>query len=1191
MNSNRKSKAFALIAAWVLLILPLSAIPAMAQETTGRLRGVVADPNGGVIAGATVTAKNESTGTTSAPVTTSGEGTYEIAALQPGTYTVTVEASGFKRSVSTGVGVKLGIVNPYDVKLETGVVSETVTVTANTEEVVQRDQSQISTTVDTRRIAELPSNGAGGGLDTLALLAPGVVANRSGGTNTNGTGLSVNGNRGRSNNFQIDGADNNDLSVAGPAMFVDNQDQVQEYQIITNNFSAQYGRNQGAVVNIVTKGGSNQFHGSAFEFHQDNKNLNSLDNIEKRGGQKDPNPSLYNVFGGTVGGPLPLPHFGEGGRSWLSGKDRFFFFVTYQGVRNPATFTLRSSSLVIDPSEFARLLAAFPGNAAIQALTTVGGSAIPGAHPRTDVTNPFTTITLGGQTFQAFQPERQVSIPFTENDYSARFDLKVSQKDNVTFRYLNQSQNFVNNLAQSNGFSGDIPATSKNLGGIWSRQITNSMVSQFRATYQKIGVVFGGGCNATTPGCIPSSTEIGSAVTNIALPVVSGTRALLGIGPATNLPQGRVGKVYQLADDLSWTRGRHSFIFGAEFKHLNTVVPFLPNFNGAFAFNSVARLLANAPSGFSLTVGDPTLAFTENDQYYYIQDDFKVRPNLTLNLGVRYEYTGQPINILNQQSIVRENDPTRRFFDPTLPLSVRTTPAIPKDKNNFAPRLGFAYSPHFWKSFLGEDATVIRGGFSIAYDPAFYNILLNVQGSAPFSAAFALPSNILPATNSPVPIPGGSLTGDAIRAATIASGVLPLGRLNPLFLAQTVVAPDFHAPYSEQFSLGVQHQFGRNSVAEVRYVGTHGISLFQNRQGNPFVRNLVNGFSAGGFNFRNFANLIPSGITPLTCVNDPATFANEAVCDGRILRQSTITIRENSAQSIYHSMQSRFNSRLLNNSLTLGAAYTWSKTIDNSSEIFAFDIASSNTQNPFCITSCERSLSILDRPHAFSTNFIYDVPFFKEQRGVVGHLLGGWQLNGVYVLTSGTPYTPGQFLNGSVLGTANSYITAGDRPFIGNPNANPQLVGINQVDALFLFGVPVTNPAGFYSVNALNSTGDVVNVSPNDVRFIVNGPGAAQVFNTPFGNASRNSLRGPRLNQLNMGLFKNIKVFERLTLQLRGEAFNVLNHPNPGYGVNAAGYLPDFFVEDAGFAGSAFADNQDIELARRVVQVGLRIIF
>ncbi len=1214
MRSSPKAKALIMFTRTLALasVLALSAVAVMAQATTGTLRGTVTDSNGGVVSGATVTVKNQATGSV-VTSTTTADGTFDASALQPGDYTVTVEAPNFKRAVSTGVVVKLGIVNPLAIVLEAGNVTETVTVMANTEEVVQRDQSQISTTIDTRRIADLPSNGAGGGLDTLALLAPGVIANNSGGTNTNGTGLSVNGNRGRSNNFQIDGSDNNDLSVSGPAMFVDNQDQVQEFQIITNNFSAQYGRNQGAVVNIVTKGGTNEFHGSAFWFHQDNKNLNSLNNIEKRSGQEEPLPSLYNVFGGTVGGPLYLPRFGEGGRSIVNGKDRFFFFISYQGIRNPNSLTLRSGSLGILPSEFPRLLAAFPGNGAIRALTTQGIFAIrPDAHPRTDIANPFSTITLGGQTFLAAQPEFTEPIPFNETDYSTRFDFKVTQKDNVTVRYLKQSQNFLNNLVQTNGFSGDVIASSKNAGANWTHQFSNSIVSEARATYQKIGVVFGGGCGVSDPGCTPDVLEIGNAVTNIIFPVVTGSRALQTIGPATNLPQGRVGKVYQFADNINWVRGNHSLILGGEFKHLSTVTPFLPNFNGAYSFNSVARLLNNAPSGFALTVGDPTLTFTEDDQYYFIQDDFKIRPNLTLNLGVRYEYTGQPINVLNEQSIVRESDAAKRFYDPALPLSVRTTPAIPKDKNNFAPRVGFAWSPHFWKSFLGEDATVIRGGFSIAYDPAFYNILLNVQGSAPFSAAFALPSNLLPASNSPVPIPNGALTGDVIRSSSIASGVLPLGKLNPLFLAQTVVAPDFRAPYSEQWSLGVQHQFGRNSVAEVRYVGTHGVGLFQNRNGNPFVRTLVKGVPnqtictaapdengdcpTATVTYPSFANLIPAGITPLTCTNDPATFPNEALCDGRILRQSTITVRENSAQSIYHSMQSRFNGRFLSNSLSLGAAYTWSKTIDNSSEIFAFDIASSNAQNPFCITSCERALSILDRPHAFSANFIYDAPFFKEQRGVVGKLLGGWQLNGVYVLTSGVPFTPGQFFNGSVFGAAQSYITAGDRPFVGNPNADPRLIGISQLDAFRAGYIDhVTNVNGFLSLNELNRTGNPVGVTPSDVRFIFNGPGSAKIFNTPFGNAARNSLRGPRLNQLNMGLFKNIKVFERLTVQLRGEAFNVLNHPNPGYGVNGtnngAGYLPDFFIEDAAVEGSSFAEKDDITLARRIVQVGLRIIF
>jgi len=1242
MRSCEEAKALAMLTSRMFLltsILLLSAIAAMAQATTGNLKGVVTDTAGAVVAGASVNVKNDATGAVS-ETTSSSEGIYEVPNLRPSTYAVTVEAPNFKRSVSTGVVVRIGIVNPLDVKLEPGNVSETVTVTGGTEEVVQRDQSQISTTIETRKVQDLPSNGAGNGLDTLALLAPGIIANNSGGVNTNGTGFSVNGNRARSNNFQIDGSDNNDLSVSGPALFIDAQDAVGEVQIITNNFSAQYGRNQGAIVNYVTKSGTNQFHGSLFEFHRDAKNFNSLDNIEKRSGQTAPNQNIYNAFGGQIGGPLYLPRFGEGGKSIISGKDRYFFHFDYQGIRNPFSTTLRGNNLAILNSEFPRLLTTFPNNTLIQAYTRYSTFAIPGAQPRSDlgagasslvnptaptgcprviaagtappagcgsysgpflVGGPYDVANINGRLFQAAKAERIDPEPFTENYYDFRFDVKVTERNNVWVRYLNQKQVFAHSLTSSpRGFNGDIPATSKNFGGSWTRQFSNTVVNEFRANYNKIGVEFGGGCDLSTPGCIPGPLQIGSALANITFPAVGvGNRSLVldTIGPATNLPQGRVGKVYQLADNLTWTRGRHSLIFGAEFKHLTEVAPFLPNFNGAFGFNSTSRIANNAPSTVGITAGDPTLAFTENDQYYFVQDDFKIRPNLTLNIGMRYEYTGQPINILHDVTVKRESNASTAFYDPALPLSVRTVPFIPADKNNFAPRVGFAYTPHFWKKLLGEDATVIRGGFSIAYDPSFYNILLNVQNQAPFSAAFSLTGNaLLPnVPNSPFAIPANP-TGEVIRAQAVASGATPLGKLDPRFLAQVHVSPDFHSPYSEQFSLGVQHQFGRNQVAEVRYVGTHGVGLFQNVNDNFVVGPMYNGitnYAGTGIDTPAFRQFIPAGIVPQVCVNDPTTLTiNEAACNGRIKRQAAITTRSNSASSIYHSLQARYNGRLLNDALSVGGSYTFSKTIDNASEIFGFDIASANAQNPFCLGSCERSLSQIDRPHALSANFIYDVPYWKEQRGVVGHLLGGWQLNGVFVLTSGVPYTPGQFFNG-LLGLGNTYLTSGDRPFVGNPNANQQLVGISEIDAAIFYGTDINNQSGFLSLNALNTTGDVVSVTPNDVRFILNLPGAAKIFNTPFGTATRNSLRGPKLNQLNMGLFKNIKVRESLGVQIRAEAFNVLNHPQPGYGVNSNapngfGYLPDFFTEDA---GSTFANDQEIEFARRVIQFGVRITF
>jgi len=1259
MRNPEKAKALAVFSARTFAlasILVLSVVAAMAQATTGTLRGTVTDSNGAAIAGANVTVKNEATGTSST-YTTSSEGTFDAPALQPGNYSVTVEATGFKRSIATSVNVKIGIVNPLAVVLEAGNVAETVTVTAGTDEIIQRDQAQISTTIDSRRVVDLPSNGAGAGLDTLALLAPGVIPNRAGGTNTNGTGLSVNGNRGRSNNFQIDGADNNDLSVAGPALFVDFPDSIQEFQVITNNFSAQYGRNQGAILNLVSKSGTNDFHGTAFWYHQDNKNLNSLNNIERRSGQTDPNPNLYNVFGGTVGGPLYLPKFGEGGRAVIPGKDRFFFFFGYQGIRNPNVTTGSNTTLAILNSEFPRLLSTFPGNSVISTIATYSPFAIPGATPNTFVpgtgvpalinTNPasgcpraiaatatppagctgyanlgpfliggpFDVVNLGTasapQLFQAAQYQRTLPTAFTENYTTLRFDLKVTSKDNVTVRYLYQKSSNQNALAgASSGFNGDIPASSKHFGGNWTRTISNSMVNDVKINYQRIGVEFGGGCTTGTPGCIPGPAEIGSALANITFPVALGLTkgvSLATIGPATNLPQGRIGKVYQYADTLNWTRGRHSFIFGAEYKHLTELSPFLPNYNGSYAYNSATRIVNNAPNAVSITAGNPLLLFPENDQYYFVQDDFKIKPNLTLNLGMRYEYTGQPLNTLHDQTVARESNPSTAFFNPSIPIEQRTVPKTPADKNNFAPRVGFAWSPRFWKSFLGEDATVIRGGFSIAYDAAFYNILLNVQNAAPFSVALAIPAGSLSSqTTSPSPLPPNPI-GDVVRSTAAASGVLPIGVLNPRFLAQTKVAPDFRSPYSEQYSLNIQHQFGRNHVAEVGYVGTHGVGLFQNVNGNFFIGPLVNGFTVtrNGVTrtFPGFPNLLPAGVNEQHCVDNPATLDNESACDRRLLPQAGVTTRANTSQSIYHSLQTRYNGRFLNNSLNIGAAYTFSKTIDDASEIFAFnggDILSANAQNPFCINRCERGRSGLDRPHAFSSSFIYDVPYFREQRGIIGHLLGGWQLNGTYILTSGGVFTPGETGNSTTLGLGNTYLTAGDRPFLANANADRRQVGITAIDARLLFAgapLPPTNGSGdliLYSLNQINATGTYTQVSLNDVKYVFNGPGAAQLFHTPFGSAGRGLERGPMFNQLNLGVFKNIKIWERLTLQLRGEAFNVLNHPQPGIGsavTPGTNHLPVINVNAAGVPGAAFAETTDQTFARRVVQVGMRVIF
>ena len=1270
---NWELKAATLFVASVLFVLLFSAVPSMAQATTGTLAGNVTDAKGAVVANATVKVKNEGTGV-EITTSTNGEGIFLVPSLIPGAYTITTSAGGFKKSVKTGVQIRVGITNPADISLEVGSVGETVTVTAGSDEVLQTEQSQISSSLSTRQVQDLPSNGAGGGIDTLALLIPGVVANRVGGTNTNGTGLSVNGNRGRSNNFQIDGSDNNDLSVGGPALFVDFQDAVQEFQVITNNFSAQYGRNQGAVVNIVTKSGTNDFHGSAFVHHQDATTFNSLNNIEARGGATI-NPNLYTVYGGTVGGPIFLPTIGDNGPAVTRLRDKAFFFFAYQAVRNPSTFTSRSTNLGILADQFPILQAAFPGNAVINTMATFSPWVIPGANLNltTSSQTPFfpTAFNLApspgcpraiqngtappagclgaytafinpatGQPFltggpydvvnfgtaaaprlvQAANYERTRSTAYIEDYYNIRIDARPTSRDSINWRFQKQSSANTNAIGSiASGFSGDIPAGSKNSGGAWTHTFSNSLFNDLRVSYQRIGVEFGGGSlcpTLTTPGCIPGPANLGQAFANIAFTAALGitktTSTLPTIGPATNLPQGRIGKVSQIADNLTKIWGRHSVTFGAEYKYLDTLVPFLPNFNGAYTYSSsitglpalsspASRITNNAPSAVSIAVGNPTIDFLERDQYFFVQDDFKFRPNLTLNLGIRYEFTGQPLNQINVNTVARESGGVP-LFNPALPLAARTVPRIPSDKNNFAPRLGFAYTPHFWKKLFGEDQTVFRGGFSIAYDASFYNILLNVNTAAPAAASLVIPSGSLPATaGGPAALPPNPF-GNIVRAAAAASGVLPLGVLNPAFLTVTRNAPDFHTPYSEQFSFGMQRQFGRKHLVSVGYVGTHGVSLFQNINDNFFIGPLFDGFtstrSGVSVTYLPFRNQLPANATRVFCVDVPGTLDNEGACNNRQFNAAGITTRNNSAQSIYHSLQTHYSGRFFKDSLAIGVSYTWSKTIDNASEIFNFSSTGSpNAQNPFCLNSCERALSNLDRPHAFSMNWVYDVPFYKDQRGVVGHLLGGWQLNGTYIVTSGSLFTPDNGVAGS-LGLGNTYLTAGDRPFNGNVNAPNTSVGISQLDAFFAFGIPC-NPApctiantGFWSVNALNAAvPSSVAVTPNDVRWIINGPGSATIFGTPFGNVPRSAFRGPIYNNMNLSVFKNIKMRERFSLQLRAEAFNALNHPNPGFGVERGGFLPGTSLASAGVPGGAFGNFQDITYARRVIQFGIRLVF
>ena len=1227
---------------FVLALVFLSPAPAVAQDVTGSIRGTVVDQAGAVVPGATITAKSQDKGDERS-VTSDSSGNFVISKLTPGKYTLSVEMQGFKKTAMTDFALSLGDSSIGNIVLEAGTPTETVTITAGSEELINREQAQISATFDTRKVEDLPSNAAGNGLDTLLLNVPGVAQNSGGGTNTNGTGLSVNGNRGRSNNFQIDGSDNNDLSVGGPSLFIGNQDQVQEFQIITNNFSAQYGRNLGAVVNVVTKGGSNDFHGTAFIYHRDQRNLDSLNNIERAGGQLEPVRGLSNVFGGTVGGPIK--------------KNRAFFFFSYEGIRQPGEFLAESGNLSIMASDLARLRTNNPGNALINAYsiaspfaTTLGQvgprAALGGATSTRCINAAGATVTcgtagaqgpfnLGGAFdvvrinsiwYQAAFPQRTFKTDFTQDEWSLRGDVRATDKDNFYVRYLTQDSFFLNAGGASNGWTWDLPAKSQNFGGTYIRQLNTKTTNEFRGIWQKIDVLFGGcsayGNNASTPGCVTSPLDIDNQLVeaisfgaNTAPALLNPSIALGTINNNIGLPQGRAVNVYQFADNLSYVRGKHSMLFGAELKYTKASVPFLPRYAGQFTYTTAASFLNNQPTQAIIALGSPIIDYTEWDQYYFVQDDWKVRDNLTLNLGVRYEYTGQPINDLRDIQLAREANTSTAFWLPALPIEQRVLKLVPPDKNNFAPRFGFAWSPKFDSGFMhtlvGEDATVIRGGYAIAYDPAFYNILLNVANSAPQT----LLANVTGTTAAGLGIP--SLAGADIRNKATTTGLLPRLLLNPRFLSQSSVADDFHAPYSQQWSLGIQRQIGRNHVFEARYVANRAIGLFQTVDRNPLVNRLVNGFSnnvevctvfVGGvctttavqaINYPSFASRLPAGVTPqtaATCPDDPRTpTANEStIALNRAQCRGILTERANTGRSWYDSLQMRYTGRFLNNSLTLNGAYTFGKTLDNSSEVFAFGTELAVVSaNPYDYTAGEKSISNLHRDHLGSMTFIYDVPWHKEQRGFIGKLLGGFQINGNYVYNSPRPYTPSQIFSVSFLGVGNTYssTTGNDaiRAFIGSNSAPFDSVGISEVDAYRVGFIPfVTNVNGFVSFTELNTTGNIVPVTRNQVRFILNGPGAARIFGNPFGDMPRNYARSIPINQLNLGIFKTTKVWENVRIQFRAELYNALNHPQAGFGITRNTQVPDILLEDTGFT---FGDANQIEQARRVVQFGLRIIF
>jgi outer membrane receptor protein involved in Fe transport len=1135
---------------------------------TGSISGTVQDQEGAAIPRAAVTAVQSGTNATF-KAESDAQGYFSIKALPVGSYKLSVEVANFAKLQVSGVSVTSGGNTALGAQvLKIGASSEVVNVEA-TAPLIEATSSQIGATFESKKIQELPNVGLG--FDNLALFIPGMAQNSSANfSNTNGASLSSNGLRGRSNNFQIDGQSNNDNSVAGPSIFLSNPDILGELQVVTNNFGAEYGRNTGSVVNYVTKSGTNSFHGSAYDYYTGNYSFS------RTNGEKNPllgfctpaqatdpvtnkctpstiGRSVENRFGGTVGGPI-----------W---RNKAWFFGSYQGDRARSGGTPSvSTSFTPTAAGITALAAAFPNNAAVKSLQTIGPFAVAAGNPIIAGTTQIMKICLTAPCTAATPTvpiefakiSRSPSSLSNDKQITGRGDIQLTEKDRFFARYIfQQSISTVASGTISSGAWVDIPAKDQQIGLDYTRTWSPRFVQQYRFSFSRAGFGFEAGsfpnCLRSSISLCPTSVAIGTTVADLTAAKPANV-SMRSFGIANNLPQGRLINNTQFSGNNTYTVGKHTIKFGAEYDRQRSPNVFLPNINGSFSFTNFNTFIQGNASSVSLTDGPTSFNFKEKDISMYGQDDWRVRDNLTINLGLRWEWNQQAVNLLRDITLANQAT-TPPFWSTAAPANVTQLPAIPEDLNNFGPNIGFAWTPRIWENMLGRDKTVIRGGYRIAYDPSYYNMFLNMATAAPVVNSGSFAGVGLPATGA---------TGADVQAAYL--GLIPRG-VNPGTRNQTRVSNDFHNPYTQQWSLGIEHQIGSKIGVETRYVGNHTVGNFSTINGNPVITGIP-------------AALRPAGVTPCTTVGAPGLGRPDC-------NFGNVRLRNNGAWSRYDGLQNRIDVKDLHG-MTAGVQYTYSKGIDNVSEIFSATgggISTPIPQNPFDPNVGERGVSAQSFPHVFTTYWIYDAPWYKSQQGLLGHVLGGWQWGGTFQYQSGAPITPWQEVtaaNNSAcdVGFNNAFIGVDScRPIAGNPSAPFDSVG--QYIASAATATAACPIGAFCNV----STGAVT--TPSAVRFIVNN--AMADANLCGGNPyactiSRNTYRAQNRNNLNMSLQKSSNVTERVKLQLRADMFNVFNRQflgSPGLDVNTANEA------NGGTFGTANLNTG----SRRFIQLLLRVSF
>jgi len=1050
MKNLRMVQVLVLAFAVVLLVPTFG----WSQFSTGSIAVVVYDKTGAAMPGATLTLRDTATSATRT-ATTSTEGYYEFAQLRPGTYDLTAEAKGFRRMVQRSIVVDVGQVVHLDLRLEVGELSQTVEVTAEVP-LVEPDKTSISKTVNVRGMQNLPMQDRQ--ILNLALTVPGT---KPGAPGTQVEAFSVAGMRSQSNNYTLDGISNNDPQVNGPLNAFRLADAVQEFNVQTSIATTEVGRNSGAQVNIITKGGANSYHGTLFYYGR-NDAFDATPFFLNRAGQRK-NPLRRHDFGGTVGGFLV--------------RDKTFWFFSFEDFR--------------------------------QKVQEPGTARVPTAAERAAVTDAVSLKLLqfwpaantplqGGRNWAGTTPNEN-----NNKTYFWRIDQNLTTNHRLMGRYVwFRGKTLARQTDPFNGAITNLPGQHSFL--LQETYAATRLVNEFRLGYSRNRTFFQSADVSINPASIftdaagnPLPGYIDTSVDPLdgGLPRITITGFTNGgLGAGTNMPQGRATNTYELIDNVTligpWGWSRHTLRFGVSLRREITNRFLNGNYRGSISFPSWTRFASGQPQRGTLRtgVGGTFRTWFRLPVYLYVQDTFKIRPNLTVNYGLRWEYPGamsekhdRGSNFVPNVGVVVLNSNLRVDVDPTqtgraalilTPINTQlpSTGQFSTPHKNFAPYLGIAYSPKIWRGLFGDGKTVIRTGFRLSYDDVFANIPVNMGLNFPPVLTTTLPT----ATYT-----WATALSQNRRLFSADPTIVPQGERGIL----TFNAWDTNPPnaYAMNYALEIERQIGRDFAVEISYIGTQGRKL-------------------GVFVDPN---------QPFVTVNDPTKRGDQAP-NVRVFpfrQYAGIGLGTFVSNSNYSGMILVFRKRP-SHGLSFSTSYELGKGLDDNSSFFGSDGETgvyADTRN----RKLDYGRSSFDVRHTISSSGVYELPFGPRRallgstHGVLGQVVGGWVVGATTLYRSGFPLT----------------IRA---------SSGTDYSGLNQ------FSDRVNLKSGVTTV--------ATNMSDPDHAF------DASVFTPPgpgsVGSVGRNTLTGPHFVGVNLAILKNFPFGESRRVQFRAEMFNAFNHAN-----------------------------------------------